>query len=167
MSGSGISWATCMSAPRSRQITMPVPHHSVFYRPDALPAAQPTASKHWRHTWLILTNKTVQLFTYCCLVLPSGMWNYNRQAPVLANSATRRTATWRHWGTDVKTVLSRRITSDSRINWTLSSLGSAAIYCTARHARVNQSESQKESCAQVQAISICTGHTRTSQVKMK
>jgi len=25
---------------------MPVPHHSVFYRPDALPAAQPTASKH-------------------------------------------------------------------------------------------------------------------------
>jgi len=34
------------SAPRSRQITMPTPHHSVFYRPDALPAAQPTASKH-------------------------------------------------------------------------------------------------------------------------
>jgi len=29
------------------QITMPAPHHSVFYRPDALPAAQPTASKHW------------------------------------------------------------------------------------------------------------------------
>ena len=35
-------------APRSRQITMPVPHHSVFYRPDALPAAHPTASKHKR-----------------------------------------------------------------------------------------------------------------------
>ena len=32
----------------SRQITMPVPHNSVFYRPDALPATQPTASKHWR-----------------------------------------------------------------------------------------------------------------------
>ena len=42
VSGSGISWAICMSAPRSRQITTPVPHHSVFYRPDALPAAQPT-----------------------------------------------------------------------------------------------------------------------------
>jgi len=25
---------------------MPTPHHSVFYRPDALPAAQPTASNH-------------------------------------------------------------------------------------------------------------------------
>ena len=33
-------------APCSRQITMPVPNHSVFYRPYALPAAQPTVSKH-------------------------------------------------------------------------------------------------------------------------
>ena len=46
VSGSGISWAICKSAPRSRQITTPAPHHSVFYRPDALPVAQPTASKH-------------------------------------------------------------------------------------------------------------------------
>ena len=49
VSGSGISWAICKSAHRSRQITMPAPHHSFFYRPDALPAAQPTVSKHWRH----------------------------------------------------------------------------------------------------------------------
>jgi len=48
-SGSGISWAICKSAPCSRQITTPAPDHSVFYRPDALPATQPTASKHWRH----------------------------------------------------------------------------------------------------------------------
>jgi len=40
VSGGGISWAICKSAPCSRQITMPAPHHSVFYRPDALPAAQ-------------------------------------------------------------------------------------------------------------------------------
>jgi len=42
VSGSGISWAICKSAPRStrsRQITTPAPHRSVFYRPDALPAA--------------------------------------------------------------------------------------------------------------------------------
>jgi len=25
---------------------MPAPHHSVFYRPDALPATQPTVLKH-------------------------------------------------------------------------------------------------------------------------
>ena len=47
VSGSGISWAVCKSAPSSRQITMAAPHHSVFYRPDALPAAQRTASKHF------------------------------------------------------------------------------------------------------------------------
>ena len=48
VSGSGISWDICKSAPRSRQITMPAPHHSVFYRPDALPATKPTVSKHCR-----------------------------------------------------------------------------------------------------------------------
>jgi len=46
VSGSGISWAICESAPHSRQTTIPAPHHSVFYRPDALPAMQPTASMH-------------------------------------------------------------------------------------------------------------------------
>jgi len=30
VSGSGISWATCKSAPSSRQITTPAPHHSIF-----------------------------------------------------------------------------------------------------------------------------------------
>jgi len=49
VSGSDISWAICKSAPSARQITTPAPHHSVFYRPDALPATKPTASKHWRH----------------------------------------------------------------------------------------------------------------------
>ena len=48
VSGSGISWAICKSAPHSRQITTPAPHNTVFYGLDALPAAQPTASKHWR-----------------------------------------------------------------------------------------------------------------------
>jgi len=48
VSGSGINWAIFKSAPLSREITTPTPHSSVFYRPDALPVAQPTASKHWR-----------------------------------------------------------------------------------------------------------------------
>jgi len=46
VSGSGISWAVCKSAPRPRQITMPESHRSVFHRLDAHPAAQPTALKH-------------------------------------------------------------------------------------------------------------------------
>ena len=56
MSGSGISGALCKSAPCSRQTTTPAPHHSVFYRLDALPATQPTASKHWRQTSYIHTH---------------------------------------------------------------------------------------------------------------
>jgi len=59
MSGSGISWAICKSASRLRQITLPSPDHSDFYRPDALLAAKSTASKYiflWfvenNYTWL-------------------------------------------------------------------------------------------------------------------
>jgi len=57
VSGSVIIWAICKSAPRPRQKTMPAPHLSVFYKLDALPATQPTASKHWRKCyWLITFN---------------------------------------------------------------------------------------------------------------
>jgi len=56
VSGSGIRWAICKSASRSRQITTPTPHRSVFYRPDALPVAQPTVSKHWRQATGALLN---------------------------------------------------------------------------------------------------------------
>jgi len=37
------SWSTSF-IPHSRQITMPAPHHSFFYRPDAFPDAHPTNS---------------------------------------------------------------------------------------------------------------------------
>jgi len=43
VSGSGISWATCKSAPRSRQITMPAPHHSSFLQAGC-PSRRPTNS---------------------------------------------------------------------------------------------------------------------------
>ena len=43
VSGSGISWAICKSTPRSRQITMPVPHHSVFLQ-TGCPSCRPTNS---------------------------------------------------------------------------------------------------------------------------
>jgi len=41
VSGSGIYWAVCKSAPCSRQTTTSAPHHSVFYKLDALPATKP------------------------------------------------------------------------------------------------------------------------------
>jgi len=42
VSGSGISWAACKSAPRSRQTTIPAPHHSVFtgWMPFLMPNQQ-------------------------------------------------------------------------------------------------------------------------------
>ena len=44
-----ISWTICKpSVSRSRNITTPAPYHSIFYRQDALPDAQPIVSKHWR-----------------------------------------------------------------------------------------------------------------------
>ena len=63
VSGSGISWAICKSAPRSRQITTPASHHSFFYRLDALPAAQPTASKHRRQKSMPQRKKTYETDT--------------------------------------------------------------------------------------------------------
>jgi len=63
VSGSGIRWAICKSAPSSSQITMPAPHHSVFYGPDALPVTQPTTSKHWRQ-WCLQKTCTNILFYF-------------------------------------------------------------------------------------------------------
>ena len=42
LSGSGISWAVCKSAPRSRQITMPAPHYSFLQA--GCPSCRPTNS---------------------------------------------------------------------------------------------------------------------------
>jgi len=43
VSGSGISWVICKSAPRSRQTTTPAPHHSVFLQAGC-PSCRPTNS---------------------------------------------------------------------------------------------------------------------------
>jgi len=43
VSGSGISWAICKSAPCSRQITMPAPHRSVCFQAGC-PSCRPTNS---------------------------------------------------------------------------------------------------------------------------
>jgi len=47
VSGTGISWVICKSAPCPRQITMPAPNHSIFYRrmPFLLPNQQRQSTK--------------------------------------------------------------------------------------------------------------------------
>ena len=76
MGGSGISLAICKSAPRSRQIAMPTPHNSVFYRPNALPVAQPTVSILLKMTffgfakvkWLHLTGEVDKAVRFSCKI---------------------------------------------------------------------------------------------------
>ena len=65
VSGSDISWAICKSAPRSRQITMPAPHHTLFFtgRMPFLPTNQPTVSKHWRHIYYLSVKN--REFSWC------------------------------------------------------------------------------------------------------
>jgi len=55
VSGSGISWAICKSAPRSRQITTPAPHHSVLFtgRMPFLPPSQQRQSTEGTHYYFI------------------------------------------------------------------------------------------------------------------
>jgi len=42
--GSGINWAICKSAPRSRQTTTPAPHHCLFFLQAGCPSCRPTNS---------------------------------------------------------------------------------------------------------------------------
>ena len=66
VSGSGISWAICKSASRSRQITMPAPHHSVFLRAGC-PFCHPTNSVKAQKG--IAHNKMQQNIQYCTVYL--------------------------------------------------------------------------------------------------
>ena len=65
----GISWAICKTVPRSRQNT-PAPHHSVFYRLNAFPAAQPTASAHCYIIKIRLLTQIGIKFHINCIMLP-------------------------------------------------------------------------------------------------
>ena len=82
MSGSGISWAICKSAPRCRHWqtdnhanTSPL---SFFYRPDALPATQPTASKHWRHNLKVSWPWTTVFAFFRKFFLTTLLWHMNK-----------------------------------------------------------------------------------------
>jgi len=95
VSGSGIHWAICKSAPSSRQITTPAPHHWVFYRPDALPAAQPTVSKHLvtsnvQYIYLLICSKTVRV------EIAVSQRHYSQHEKLRRWSDEAATVVWRH-----------------------------------------------------------------------
>ena len=66
VSGSGISWAICKSASRSRQITMPAPHYSSFFTGwmPFLPPNQQCQSTEGIPLWNVLNNYYTKM--KCC-----------------------------------------------------------------------------------------------------
>ena len=62
MSGSGISWAICKSAPRSRQITTPAHQHSVFtgQMPFLPPNQQRQCDMCWKFVICLANNNSSQ-----------------------------------------------------------------------------------------------------------
>jgi len=124
----------CKPAPRSRQITMPAPHCSVFYRPDALPVAQPTASKHWRHP--LKTQWTVNSINYKVLrknrvLLLILSWSTNgllrERSPYLLNA-----------GSLMPVSCTASISLKTIDTWTqISSVIYATIYFVTQHSRVS------------------------------
>ena len=63
VSGSGISWAICISAPRSRQTTTPTPHRSVFLQAGC-PSCCPTNSVKALKAKIIYSNSSETIKTW-------------------------------------------------------------------------------------------------------
>jgi len=97
VSGSGISWAMCKSAPRPRQITMPASHDSVFYRPNALPATKLKASKHRKQSSVAIEYSMWHTIKSVCICVSICVHSHGRISWSIFNKI----------GTDVKTPKSK------------------------------------------------------------
>ena len=71
VSGSGISWVMCKSAPHSRQITMPASHHSVFLHARC-PSCHPTNSVRALYS---VTANYAELCILCQWHIFKQIWN--------------------------------------------------------------------------------------------
>jgi len=100
VSGSGISWAICKSAPRSRQMTTPAPHHSVFTgRMTFLPPNQQRQSTEGLYLSIIvlyglLTTKVIPCqLNKCRDVYKTSAW-FTRIVTWRTSICTQLTVTW-------------------------------------------------------------------------
>ena len=76
VSGSGISWAICKYAPRSRQITTPALHHSVFTgQMPFLPPNQQCQSTEGYYQLILLPNVNILSVTVSRVVVSSMHYN--------------------------------------------------------------------------------------------
>ena len=94
VSGSGISWAICKSTSCSRQITMPVPHYSVFFtgRMPFLSPNQQRQSTEGRYYSLLLT-----VYIFNCRVLYGWKFIYFASAAVAVDSSGMTASSSASW----------------------------------------------------------------------
>jgi len=71
------------------QTTTPAPHRSCFYRPDALPAAQPTASKHSFHYIHVSFMLRIALTTVRCSTLCLRKKQDTKLLPITSRNVNR------------------------------------------------------------------------------
>ena len=76
MSGSGISWAICKSASRSRQITTPAAHHSLFLQAGC-PSCSPTNSVKALKQTHYSRHLTERTRCVCVCVCTDDWWRVN------------------------------------------------------------------------------------------
>ena len=94
MSGNGVSWVVCKSAPCSRQITMPVPYHSSFLQAGC-PFCCPTNSLKALKAWLV-NNITVQISSLV-LVLRHCWLGNRRSISHIENQWWSTEGNQKHW----------------------------------------------------------------------
>ena len=114
VSGSGVSWAICKSAPRSRQITTPAPHHSRFLQagcPSCRPTNSVKALKGQLRTELCVINVCKCSNTLGWLInnnwneleiTERSMWTHFKGLMTKLLLTTFFTTFWRHFEKNVK-----------------------------------------------------------------
>jgi len=187
VSGSGISWAVCKSAPHCRQITMPAPNHSVFTgRMPFLPPNQQCQSAEGTvvvvdatdvHTCTVYCNSCPLLPQYACVCLhTSGAKPRPYRACILvtvpADLSRWTPSGWRRllrsrprWDA----VASCRVTR-ARVSWKSWSwpvVWSTVPHC--RHLTVNRRRHRRHPALQTRRLSPCdrvitTAHTAAAAV---
>jgi len=101
VSGSGIRWAECKSAPRSRQITTPAPQHSVFLQAGC-PSCHPTNSIRALKALPSDTAISKQLNSTVTDIEPSIFTTAHGCSTQCANNSA---CWWRAATTDLRTIL--------------------------------------------------------------
>ena len=120
VSGNGISWAICKSAPRSRQTTTPAPHCSVFTgRMPFLPPNQQHQSTEGKHT---VNKQQIKVTSLMISEIKSGcskMYKYEKyqNARAQTSSSAGLVVNWLPMRATIRPLTSRSTISMASDMW--------------------------------------------------